>query len=72
MIYLVVPSKTGGGWEVEPRAGGSASFAAAAAMATHELGVAGRRGMETRSSGGSGLLVSAADREILCLVVVVR
>ena len=38
----MVPSKTGGGWEVEPRAGGSASFAAAAAMATHELGVAGR------------------------------
>ena len=43
VIYLVVPSKTGGGWEVEPRAGGSASFAAAAAMATHELGVAGRQ-----------------------------
>jgi len=29
VIYLVVPSKTGGGWEVEPRAGGSVSFAGA-------------------------------------------
>jgi hypothetical protein len=26
VICLVVPSKTGGGWEVEPRAGGSVSF----------------------------------------------
>jgi len=26
VICLVVPSKMGGGWEVEPRAGGSVSF----------------------------------------------
>lgn len=49
-VHLVVPSKTGGGWEVEPRAGRSVSFVELHAQALHSIS-SGRAQNGGNSSG---------------------